>query len=80
LKDIFNQENQPFKPKEKNWTIYKYRVTFEPETQSRLLKQDLIRQHDYLFKKCKAFDGVNLYAFNKLNCDVRIESGIKLFK
>ena len=50
--------------------MFKYQVTFEPDIQSKLLKQELMKQHDYLFDNCKAFDGENLYALNKLDNNV----------
>ena len=75
FKEIYYEGNPDlnsniFKSRPLKWEMYKYRVTFEPDVQSKLLKQDLIRQHDYLFYNSKAFDGVDLYVSSKLKNDV----------
>ena len=50
--------------------MYQYHVDFEPEIQSKLLKQGLMKQHDGLFNNSKAFDGQTLYSMIKLENEV----------
>ena len=52
--------------------MYQYHVDFDPEIQSKLLKQGLMKQHDALFKNSKAFDGYTLYSLTRLESEVQI--------
>ncbi|XP_064425222.1 piwi-like protein 4 [Latimeria chalumnae] len=50
----------------KEWRLYQYFVTYNPETESKRLRIALLYSHEELLGKTKAFDGVVLFLPQKL--------------
>ncbi|XP_030415680.1 piwi-like protein 4 isoform X3 [Gopherus evgoodei] len=54
----------------KEWQLYQYHVTFNPELESRRLRLALLYSHTELLGKAKAFDGAILFLSQKLENQV----------
>ncbi|XP_007936292.1 piwi-like protein 4 [Orycteropus afer afer] len=58
-----------------NWQLYQYRVTYNPDLESRRLRIALLYSHSELFNKAKVFDGAILFLSQKLEEKVTELSG-----
>lgn len=55
----------------REWQLYQYHVTFNPEFESRRLRSALLYSHAEFLGKAKAFDGVILFLSQKLENQVK---------
>lgn len=49
-----------------DWVLYQYHVDFLPVIDSRRMRQALLKNHDHLFPRNKAFDGSTIYSLDRL--------------
>ena len=66
MANYFEVKNKP------NWLLYQYHVDFNPQIDSRRMRQALLHQHNNLFPNNKAFDGSTLYSFTMLPNEVTL--------
>ena len=66
MANYFEAINKP------NWLLYQYHVDFNPQIDSRRMRQAMLHQHNNLFPDNKAFDGSTLYSLTKLPNEVTL--------
>jgi hypothetical protein len=53
-----------------DWVLFQYHVDFSPVIESRRMRIALLKNHDALFPRNRAFDGSSLYSLTKLDQEI----------